>query len=106
MILINQIDIKKINISNSEDAKTWSILLIQRIWRDYKIGKLLNCQDTNKQDILKKCNVYLIDSLMKYSEFQKLTNMVISTIQLWREFTKKPSNCEFNKKIQVISLVQ
>ena len=36
---------------------------------------------------------------MKYSEFQKLTNMVISTIQLWREFTKKPSNCEFNKKI-------
>ena len=32
---------------------------------------------------------------MKYSEFQKITNMVVSTIQLWREFTKKPRNFNF-----------
>jgi len=91
----------------------YSVILIQRNWRDHYIKKLMNLDqkaNLSTQTINKLCYNNLLNKILKTDKFNKIVNSLNNTLSLWEEFITEPgilislilcsnrANKEFNDK--------
>ena len=99
---LNIDDTTKNLILNNRDNEN-KVKLIQLKWREYKVKKLLNLQNIDKDVINNKCRDYLIQQLLSKSQNFSFVNDLFSlTLSFWEDLMKL--QCFLETKNRVINL--